>query len=57
MARLLQAGAEAYVCGDGIRMAPGVGEASQAMYLKRTPGAQDADADEWLQQLIARGCS
>ncbi|MGW1887213.1 bifunctional cytochrome P450/NADPH--P450 reductase [Streptomyces sp. NPDC001970] len=52
---LLQAGAEVYVCGDGARMAPGVREAFQAMYLKHTPGAQDAEAHEWLQRLIAQG--
>lgn len=51
----LEAGAEVYVCGDGARMAPGVREAFRAVYLKHTPGAQDAEAHEWLQRLIARG--
>jgi cytochrome P450/NADPH-cytochrome P450 reductase len=52
---LLEAGAEVYVCGDGARMAPGVREAFRAMYVKHTPGAQDGEAHEWLQRLIAWG--
>ncbi|GAA2229000.1 cytochrome P450 [Kitasatospora cystarginea] len=52
---LLTAGAQVYVCGDGARMAPGVRDAFRALYLERTPGADLADAQGWLQTLIARG--
>ncbi|MGK4584751.1 bifunctional cytochrome P450/NADPH--P450 reductase [Kitasatospora sp. HPMI-4] len=52
---LLDAGAQVYVCGDGARMAPGVRDAFQALYLERTPGADRAGAQDWLRTLIAQG--
>ncbi|MBC2869585.1 bifunctional cytochrome P450/NADPH--P450 reductase [Streptomyces mexicanus] len=53
--KLLDAGAKVYVCGDGGRMAPGVREAFRAMYTRRTPGADAADAIAWLEALVAEG--
>ena len=44
-----------YVCGDGARMAPGVREAFRTLYRDRTPGADDAAAERWLDALIADG--
>ncbi|MFG2744352.1 cytochrome P450 [Streptomyces chartreusis] len=52
---LLVAGARVYVCGDGARMAPGVREAFRTLYRDRTPGADDAAAERWLDALIADG--
>ncbi|MFF4052303.1 cytochrome P450 [Streptomyces chartreusis] len=52
---LLGAGARVYVCGDGARMAPGVREAFRTLYRDRTPGADDAAAERWLDALIADG--
>ncbi|WP_031064642.1 cytochrome P450 [Streptomyces sp. NRRL WC-3742] len=52
---LLGAGARVYVCGDGARMAPGVRAAFRALYLGRTPGAREDDAEAWLQSLIDAG--
>ncbi|MFJ3217801.1 cytochrome P450 [Kitasatospora sp. NPDC086801] len=49
---LLAAGAEVYVCGDGARMAPGVRAAFRDLYLSRTPGADEDQAQAWLQGLI-----
>ncbi|MER5940502.1 cytochrome P450 [Streptomyces sp. NPDC001928] len=53
--KLLAAGARVYVCGDGSRMAPGVREAFRTLYRERTPGADDAAAERWLDALIADG--
>ncbi|MFE6171527.1 cytochrome P450 [Streptomyces sp. NPDC056464] len=53
--KLLGAGARVYVCGDGSRMAPGVREAFRTLYRDRTPGADDAAAERWLDALIADG--
>ncbi|MCC9307385.1 cytochrome P450 [Kitasatospora sp. RB6PN24] len=53
--QLLQAGAEVYVCGDGARMAPGVRDAFQALYLDHTPDADEAGAWKWLQELVKHG--
>jgi cytochrome P450/NADPH-cytochrome P450 reductase len=36
-------------------MAPGVREAFRAMYTRRTPGADAADAIAWLEALVAEG--
>jgi cytochrome P450/NADPH-cytochrome P450 reductase len=55
VARLLDAGARVYVCGDGSRMAPGVREAFRTLYRNRTPGAGAADAERWLDELISAG--
>ncbi|MFD9689845.1 bifunctional cytochrome P450/NADPH--P450 reductase [Kitasatospora sp. NPDC059088] len=52
---LLAAGAEVYVCGDGARMAPGVREAFRALYRERTPGADERQAQDWLQGLVEAG--
>ncbi|MGW4565891.1 hypothetical protein ACWEN3_26930, partial [Streptomyces sp. NPDC004561] len=52
---LLAAGARVYVCGDGARMAPGVREAFRTLYRKRTPGADEAAAQLWLDELVADG--
>ncbi|MFG2269772.1 cytochrome P450 [Streptomyces chartreusis] len=52
---LLGVGARVYVCGDGARMAPGVREAFRTLYRDRTPGADDAAAERWLDALIADG--
>lgn len=52
---LLGEGARVYVCGDGARMAPGVREAFRTLYRDRTPGADDAAAERWLDALIADG--
>ncbi|MFF2079701.1 bifunctional cytochrome P450/NADPH--P450 reductase [Kitasatospora sp. NPDC058162] len=52
---LLAAGAEVYVCGDGARMAPGVREAFRALYRERTPGADEQQAQDWLQGLVEAG--
>ncbi|MGW6787600.1 cytochrome P450 [Streptomyces chartreusis] len=52
---LLGAGARVYVCGDGAWMAPGVREAFRTLYRDRTPGADDAAAERWLDALIADG--
>ncbi|MGW1621683.1 cytochrome P450 [Streptomyces sp. NPDC002172] len=49
---LLEAGAEVYVCGDGRHMAPGVRAAFRDLYVQRTPGADDAAAEEWLRHLM-----
>ncbi|MGC0314650.1 bifunctional cytochrome P450/NADPH--P450 reductase [Kitasatospora acidiphila] len=53
--QLLQSGAEVYVCGDGARMAPGVRDAFQRLYLEHTPGADEAAARQWLQELVDQG--
>jgi cytochrome P450/NADPH-cytochrome P450 reductase len=53
--QLLDAGARVYVCGDGSRMAPGVREAFRTLYRGRTPGADAAAAEEWLNELVAAG--
>ncbi|MEH0467956.1 cytochrome P450 [Streptomyces sp. B21-097] len=53
--RLLADGARVYVCGDGSRMAPGVRDAFRTLYRERTPGADDARAGAWLDELIAHG--
>ncbi|MFJ3660049.1 cytochrome P450 [Streptomyces sp. NPDC090119] len=53
--KLLGDGAKVYVCGDGARMAPGVRDAFRAVYLDRTPGADDADATAWLDSLVSDG--
>lgn len=53
--KLLGAGARVYVCGDGSRMAPGVRQAFRTLYRERTPGADDAVAGRWLDELIADG--
>lgn len=55
LGRLLDAGARVYVCGDGARMAPGVREAFRALYRDRTPGADEASARRWLDDLVAAG--
>ncbi|WP_330461275.1 cytochrome P450 [Streptomyces sp. NBC_00820] len=52
---LLTAGARVFVCGDGSRMAPGVREAFRTLYQDRTPGADRAAADAWLDTLVADG--
>ncbi|MEV7426640.1 cytochrome P450 [Streptomyces sp. NPDC091212] len=52
---LLEAGARVHVCGDGARMAPGVRETLRGLYLRRTPGADEAAAHGWLQSLADRG--
>lgn len=52
---LLDAGARVFVCGDGSRMAPGVREAFRTLYRDRTPGADDATAERWLNALMADG--
>ncbi|MCX5240074.1 cytochrome P450 [Streptomyces prunicolor] len=52
---LLDAGARVFVCGDGSRMAPGVREAFRTLYRDRTPGADDAAAERWLNTLMADG--
>lgn len=49
---LLTAGARVHVCGDGARMAPGVRDAFQAVYLRQTRGADRTDAQHWLQTLM-----
>lgn len=43
------------VCGDGARMAPGVRAAFRTLYRERTPGADEAAADRWLDALVADG--
>lgn len=53
--KLLAAGAQVYVCGDGTRMAPGVREAFRTLYRDRTPGADDTAAGAWLDELTAAG--
>lgn len=53
--KLLGTGARVYVCGDGARMAPGVRDAFRAMYRERTPGADDAAATAWLDELVGDG--
>ncbi|MFF4488123.1 bifunctional cytochrome P450/NADPH--P450 reductase [Streptomyces sp. NPDC001544] len=53
--RLLDAGARVYVCGDGARMAPGVREAFRTLYRDRTPGADAAAAEQWLDRLMEHG--
>ncbi|MFF5468386.1 cytochrome P450 [Streptomyces achromogenes] len=53
--RLLGAGARVYVCGDGARMAPGVREAFRTLYRKHTPDADAAQAERWLDSLVADG--
>jgi cytochrome P450/NADPH-cytochrome P450 reductase len=52
---LLDAGARVYVCGDGSRMAPGVREAFRTLYRERTPEADEAAAERWLDGLVASG--
>lgn len=52
---LLNAGARVHVCGDGARMAPGVRDAFRELYVRNTPGADEAAAESWLQELMARG--
>ncbi|MFG2779583.1 cytochrome P450 [Streptomyces prunicolor] len=52
---LLEAGARVFVCGDGSRMAPGVREAFRTLYRDRTPGADGAAAERWLNALMAAG--
>ncbi|MFI9758799.1 cytochrome P450 [Streptomyces sp. NPDC051963] len=52
---LLSAGARVYVCGDGSRMAPGVRDAFRTLYRERTPDADAATAERWLDGLIADG--
>ncbi|MFJ2606279.1 cytochrome P450 [Streptomyces sp. NPDC087425] len=52
---LLDAGARVHVCGDGGRMAPGVRAAFRTLYRDRTPGADDAAAEAWLNSLVADG--
>lgn len=52
---LLRAEARVYVCGDGSRMAPGVREAFRTLYRDRTPDADEATAERWLNELIADG--
>lgn len=52
---LLRVGARVYVCGDGSRMAPGVREAFRTLYRDRTPDADEATAERWLNELIADG--
>ena len=52
---LLHAGARVYVCGDGSRMAPGVRDAFRTLYRDRTPDADDAACDAWLDELVAAG--
>ncbi|MGW4290464.1 bifunctional cytochrome P450/NADPH--P450 reductase [Streptomyces sp. NPDC004673] len=52
---LLGAGARVYVCGDGARMAPGVREAFRTLYRDRTPGADEASAARWLDELVGAG--
>ncbi|MEU5081008.1 MULTISPECIES: bifunctional cytochrome P450/NADPH--P450 reductase [Streptomyces] len=53
--RLLGAGARVYVCGDGARMAPGVREAFRTLYREHTPDADAAQAERWLDALVADG--
>jgi len=51
----LGAGARVYVCGDGSKMAPGVRDVFRTLYRDRTPGADTAAAEEWLNGLVAGG--
>ncbi|MET8814987.1 cytochrome P450 [Streptomyces sp. NPDC004549] len=53
--KLLGSGAKVYICGDGGRMAPGVRDAFRAVYKEHTPGADDTEADAWLDSLVAEG--
>ncbi|MFG2357157.1 hypothetical protein [Streptomyces sp. NPDC048521] len=48
-------GARVYVCGDGDRMAPAVREAFRTLYRERTPGADEAAAQRWLDTRAADG--
>ncbi len=52
---LLDAGARVYVCGDGSRMAPGVRDAFRTLYRERTPDADEAAAEQWLDGLVQAG--
>ncbi|WP_037671278.1 cytochrome P450 [Streptomyces griseus] len=52
---LLNAGARVHVCGDGSKLAPGVRAAFRTLYRDRTPDAGEADAEQWLDGLIAAG--
>ena len=51
---LIEAGAHLYLCGDGLRMAPGVRRALLEMHVERT-GGTEADAEAWLSELRASG--
>ncbi|MFD3620322.1 cytochrome P450 [Streptomyces sp. NPDC058676] len=52
---LLDAGARIHVCGDGTRMAPGVRDAFRTLYRERTPDADEAAAEQWLDELVRNG--
>ncbi|HJQ67650.1 MAG TPA: cytochrome P450 [Blastocatellia bacterium] len=52
--RMIEEGAVVYVCGDASRMAPDVRRTFAAVYREKT-GASDARAEEWLNDLAARG--
>ncbi|MBB5234744.1 cytochrome P450/NADPH-cytochrome P450 reductase [Deinococcus budaensis] len=51
---LIEAGANLYVCGDGVRMAPAVRQTFARLYQEKT-GARAEEADAWLAALVQEG--